>query len=89
MVIVRNGTVFCVQAQGFSVTFPDTPANRKMGATFFRGMQNTEGEAAAFLSAFIGDYGEFESSGGVWPCRGLSCAWGKFWCGVDAEAEGR
>jgi len=44
MTVVRYNTTFCVQTQGFSVTFPDTPANRKVVVIFLRGMRDAQGE---------------------------------------------
>lgn len=44
MVVVRNDNTFCVQTQGFSVTFLDTPANRKVAVIFLRGMRDAQGK---------------------------------------------
>jgi len=44
MTVLRYDNTFCVQTQGFSVTFPDTPANRKVVVIFLRGMRDAHGK---------------------------------------------
>ena len=53
MVVVRNDTTFCVQTQGFSVIFPDTPANRKVVVIVFRGMRDAQGKPLFTLAQLL------------------------------------
>jgi len=75
MVVVRNDTTFCVQTQGFSVTFLDTSSNRKVAVIFLRGMQDAQGKplftleqlsavvASSHRQAASGHVEEFRASG--------------------------
>ena len=68
MVVIRNDTTFCVQTQGFSVTFPDTSSNRKTAVIFLRGMQDSQGKplfTLVELSAIVDSPNRQAASGHV------------------------
>jgi transposase-like protein len=44
MEVSYNDTGFCIRAQGFSVSFADTPSNRKVAVIFLRGMRDARGK---------------------------------------------
>ena len=102
MTVLRYDNTFCVQTQGFSVTFPDTPANRKVAVIFLRGMRDAHGKllfTLAELASIVESSNRQAASGHVEEFRasGPACLsdlpaagsrQGRFFCGVDAEAEG-
>jgi len=68
MTVIRYDNTFCVQAQGFSVTFLDTPANRKVAVIFLRGMRDARGKplfTLAQLSAIVDSPNRQAASGHV------------------------
>ena len=78
MLVVRHDNTFRIQRQGFSVTFLDTPANRKVAVIFLRGMRDTQGKplfTLAQLAWIVESSNRQAASGHIEEFRAV----GRFW----------
>ena len=57
MEVLRYDNRFCVQAQGFSWEWEDTPSNRKVGVIFLLGMRDEDGKRMFTLEELAGIMG--------------------------------